>query len=387
MYTTLLAAASVAMAPVPTKIVDAHNAFAADLYAELGGKAGNLVLSPTSISTALAMTYAGARGGTAAQMVKTLRLPAGPFDVHGGYAALLSRLESSAVGDPELHVGNRLFGQKGGAFESAFLDVLSKKYGAPMEALDFAASPDPSRLFINAWVEKQTKSRIKDLLPASSIDASTRLVLTNAVYFKSSWLSAFDKKLTKDEAFGAKKVPTMHANRDASYFEDETAQVLELPYRSAGLDRAVSMVLVLPRAKDGAAKLTAKRTFELLETKTFGVREVDMAIPRFKITMSFELGETLKKLGMTDAFGPKADFSGISKTLPLFISRAIHKAFVDVNEEGAEAAGATAIVMTEGAVAIKQKAVFRADHPFVWALKDRSTGTLLFVGRVDDPSA
>lgn len=382
-----LLALSAALAPVPTKIVDAHNLFAADVYGELAKKPGNLVFSPTSISTALAMTYAGARGDTASQMAKTLHLPEGPFDVHGAYGALLSRLESSAAGDPELHVANRLFGQKGAPFESAFLDLTHAKYGAPMEALDFAKSPEPSRLFINAWVEKQTKSRIKDLLPEGTIDGSTRLVLTNAVYFKGSWLTAFDKKLTSDEAFGTKKVPTMHAMRGASYLDTDAAQILELPYKSAGVDHAVSMVIVLPHDKDGANKLGAKRAFELLQTKTMGFRDVQMSIPRFKATLPFSLGDVLKKLGMVDAFGSAANFTGISSSIPLSISHVIHKAFVDVNEEGTEAAAATAVVATKG---IKSEpvppVVFRADHPFLWALKDRSTGTLLFVGRVDDPN-
>ncbi|MBI2389635.1 MAG: serpin family protein [Deltaproteobacteria bacterium] len=381
----VLLATATALAPVSPKIVDADNAFAADLYAVVGKSPGNVVFSPTSIATALAMTWTGARGKTAMQMEKTLHLPPSPFDVHGGYGALLSRLESSGAGDPELHVANRLFGQKGLAFEAPFLATTKAHYGAGLEALDFAGAPEPSRLFINQWVEKQTRDRIKDLLPAGAVDSSTRLVLTNAVYFKGAWMTAFDKKATRDEPFGAKKVPTMHASQDASYFEAKDAQVLELPYKRASADHAVSMVIVLPREADGAAKLPAGRIFELLGTKTFSSREVDMSIPRFKTTMPLELGPVLKSLGMIDAFGASADFGGISKT-PMYISRAIHKAFVDVNEEGTEAAAATAIVMREGAAVPPPKVTFRADHPFVWALKDQSTGALLFVGRVDDPT-
>lgn len=386
MFPTLLAAVT-GLSPVPPKLVDADNALAVDLYAHVAKNPGNVVFSPTSIATALAMTYAGARGNTAAQMEKTLHIPPGPFDVHAGFGALLSRLESSAARDPELHVANRLFAQKGVAFEPAFLGITKSQYGAPLELLDFASAPDPSRVFINQWVEKQTKNRIKDLLPPAAVDGGTRLVLANAVYFKGAWVTAFDKKATRDDVFLAKKVPTMHASMHASYAESDDAQVLELPYERVNGEHGISMVIVLPREKDGAAKLPAKRLFELLGSKSFSHPEVEMSIPKWKTTMPLELGATLQALGMTDAFSPgKADFTGMTNQVRLFVSRAIHKAFVDVNEEGTEAAAATAIVMTEGAAMPEKRVVFRADHPYVWALKDQSTGTLLFVGRVDDPT-
>lgn len=387
MLPTILAAVTV-LAPVPPKLVDAQNAFAADLYGHVGKSPGNVVFSPTSIATALAMTSAGANGNTAVQMDKVLHVPAGPFDLHAGYSALLGRLESGGAGDPELRVANRLFGRKGMTFEAAFLATTKAQYHAPLEQLDFEKSAEPSRLFINDWVAKQTNARITDLLPAGAIVADTRLVLTNAVYFKGAWMTAFDKKATRDEAFGAKKVPTMHASQHALYAESSDAQVLELPYKRTSADRAVSMVIVLPRDKDGATKLTPKRLFELLGTHGFTSPEVDVSLPKWKTTMPLELGTTLQALGMTDAFGNNADFSRMSKLVPLKISRAIHKAFVDVNEEGTEAAAATAIVMVKaGAAAPEPKVTFRADHPFVWAIKDQSTGALLFVGRVDDPTS
>lgn len=384
-----LAALALALAPVPTAVVDASNDFAADLYGAIGAKAGNVVFSPASISTALAMTYGGARGVTAAQMVKTMHLPGPPFDVHAGYGALLGRLTSTAAGDPELRLANRLFGQKGWAMEAPFVSLAKDKYGAPVDLLDFKA-PEAARSTINGWVAGQTNDRIKDLIPAGVLDADTRLVLTNAVFFKGKWANAFDKKATTDQPFFAAKaspkVPTMRSTMTVGYADHADAQVLELPYLGKDPAHAASMILVLPKKKDGLGALGGKRTFELLRSKP-STTKVDVSLPRFKVTQPTDLNEILKGLGMTDAFkAGQADFSGIHKTEKLFISRALHKAFVQVDEEGTEAAAATAIVVaTEGAMPHPTPA-FQADHPFAWAIRDKSTGALLFVGRVDDPS-
>ena len=380
-----LFAAAVALAPVPTAVVDGNNDFGADLYGAIGAKPGNVVFSPASISTALAMTYAGARGDTAAQMAKTMHLPGAPFDVHAGYGALLTRLTSTATGDPELRVANRLFGQKGWTMEAPFLSITKDRYAAPVELLDFGAS-DAARGTINTWVDKQTGSRIKDLIPSGALSADTRLVLANAIYFKAKWATAFEKKATTDDAFfGVKaKVPTMHRTMTVGYADFADAQVLDLPYLGKDPNHAASMRVVLPKKKDGLGALGSKRTFELMRAKTSLV-EVVVSLPRFKVTQPTDLGVVLQGLGMVDAFKQgKADFSGIHKTEKLYVSKALHKAFVQVDEEGTEAAAATAIVVGTDSVSIP--VVFKADHPFAWALRDTSTGALLFAGRVDDPS-
>ncbi len=390
MLPLVLAAAS-ALAPVPTPIVDGANAFAEDLYAVVAKKPGNVVLSPASISTALAMTYAGAQGNTAKQMQKTLHLPA--TGVHEGFSSLLARLDSNGAGDPELRVANRLFGQKGSPFEAAFLSTVKTSYAAPLENLDFAKDPEAARGTINAWVQKQTGDHIKDLFPAQSIKSNARLVLTNAIYFKGKWATAFDKKQTTDDAFTASgtspKVPTMHLTAHFPYADAADAQVLELPYQYKDKDHALSMVVVLPKAKDGATTLGAKRLFELLRTPTSWNREAIVSLPRFSATIPLDLNPVLGQLGMTDAFDEtKANFNGMAdpKKLPLFLARAVHKAFIDVNEVGTEAAAATGVIIATPTSVAPAPVVFKADHPFVWAIRDKASNALLFVGRVDDPS-
>lgn len=383
-----LLAAAVALAPVPTAVVDANNDFGADLYGALATKAGNVVFSPASISTALAMTSAGARGDTANQMVKTLHLPGPPFDVHGGYGALMAKLTSTAAGDPELRVANRLFGQKGWTMEAPFVAIAKDKYGAPIELLDFGAA-QAARGTINGWVDKQTNARIKDLIPEGVLGPDTRLVLANAIYFKGQWATAFDKKLTFDEPFvgpkGTTKVPTMHRAMTVGYADFADAQVLDLPYLGKDPAHAASMRIVLPKKKDGLGALGSKRTFELLRAKVTTLKVI-VSLPRFSATQPTDLGPVLQGLGMVAAFqAGKADFSGIHKTEKLHISKALHKAFVQVDEEGTVAAAATAVVVETDSAMVQADPIFKADHPFAWAIRDTGTGALLFAGRVDEP--
>ncbi len=390
MLPLVLAAAS-ALAPVPTPIVDGANAFAEDLYALVAKKPGNVVFSPASISTALAMTYAGAQGETAKQMQKALHLPA--TKVHEGFSALLARLDSNGAGDPELRVANRLFGQKGSPFEAAFLNTVKTSYAAPLEGLDFTKDPEAARGTVNAWVQKQTSDHIKDLFPAQSIKTNARLVLVNAIYFKGKWATAFDKKQTTDDPFttsaASPKVPTMHLTASFPLTETTDAQVLELPYQFKDKDHSLSMVIVLPKAKDGAATLGTKRLFELLRTPTSWNREAVVSLPRFSATIPLDLNPTLAGLGITEAFDEtKANFNGIAdkNKMPLFLSRAVHKAFIDVNEVGTEAAAATGVVIAAPTSVAPAPVAFKADHPFVWAIRDKASNAILFVGRVDDPS-
>ena len=382
--------AGTAQAEDVAKVAEGCNQFAFDLYAHLLRQEGNLFLSPYSISTALAMTSAGARGETADQMAKVLCLPASGGTIHAAYSALQSDLNAAgAKGAFDLVVANRLWGQKGYKFLPDFLQLLDTSYSAGLEPLDFAADTEGSRKTINAWVERETRDKIKDLLKPGVLDAMTRLVLTNAIYFKGKWASEFDKKLTRDEDFFVtpeKKVaaPLMRQTAEFGYFDGGEMHALELAYQG---DR-LAMVVLLPKSKDGIEGLEAALTPNMLEGTCAGLRrrEVQVALPRFKTTAEFSLKDTLVAMGMADAFDPgRADFSGMTGAKDLSISAVVHKAFVDVNEEGTEAAAATAVVARMTAVA-EPPPEFRADHPFLFLIRDTKTGAILFLGRILDPT-
>lgn len=374
-------------------LVDGNSRFAFDLYRELAATPGNVFFSPYSISTALAMTSVGARGETESQMAKTLHFPFEPARLHPTYRALIG--ETNGVGRKrayQLSVANALWGQKGFGFAPAFLKTTRENYGAGLQEVDYVRSAEAARQSINSWVEKQTANKIKDLIPPGIVDQSTRLVLTNAIYFKASWLGGFEKQNTKVEAFHLAdgknvKVPMMRRGDSLSYFEEDGFQALELPYENHDL----SMIVVLPKAPDGLARLEKGLSNAEFGRIAKGMRphHVDVKLPRFKVTAQFKLKETLSKLGMAIAFSDGADFKGMTtkSTDELRISEVIHKAFVDVDEKGTEAAAATAVVMMLGGVPVRlQNVAFHADRPFLFVLRDNRTGSILFMGRLADPA-
>ena len=364
------------------------NAFGDALYDQVRGEAGNLFMSPLSVRVALAMTYGGAAGQTATQMAGALKLEGSAEQVHGSMAALQEELEDAASGDQLLAIANRLWGRGGEPFEGAFLQLTRSYYGAALEALNFGGDPEGSRETINAWVAERTADKIPELIPAGVIDGSTILVLTNAIYFKGRWESQFDPAKTKEADFhvGDKviRAPMMAQKAKIAYSETADAQAIELPYEGGRL----SMVIVLPRAKGGITALEGALAADGVAPylQAMRPREVEVELPRFKIESSFTLNDYLQKLGIVDAFTGAADFSGISRGGALMISQVIHKAFVEVNEEGTEAAAATAVVMTRSA-AVGRPARFVADHPFYFAIRDRQTGAVLFLGRLINPNA
>lgn len=377
------------LAPLPPAVVDGNTRFALDLYGHLRKRPGNLFFSPASISTALSMTWAGARGETAQQMASTLHFELPSEEQHAGQAALLARLSSSAAGAPLLSIANRIWSSNTLRIEPEFQRITAAHYGAAMELLDFADS-EAVRRRINAWVKQKTRDKIVDLLPPQSLTPAARMVLTNAIYFKGLWVTPFDKKQTRPQPFftpdGAKDVPLMIKTLEARYTERPDVQVLELPYKSRDPEHALSMVILLPRARDGLAQIEASLTAAQLGAYLGQLipSSVDVVLPRFKVTQSFQLNEALSALGMPLALDPdRADFSGIGPRL--HISKVIHKAFVDVNEEGTEAAAATAVLMATDSVPPPTPA-FRADHPFLFLLRDNKTGAVLFIGRVTDPT-
>jgi serpin B len=388
---------------VPAWVAEANNAFAADLYAKLATEKGNLFFSPNSIEIALAMTSAGARGKTYDEMAKVLRLPQWreaeglPYRNlnHQVLGAFLKELnaEKGPDGKPrgyQLSVANALWGQKGEPFLPEFLKLLKDNYGAGLSDVDFIKDTEGARKTINTWVEKETRDKIKDLIQPGVLGRDTRLVLTNAIYFKGNWAEQFKKEATKDEPFHLAadkevKAPLMNRTGEYGYFEDEALQGLRLPY----VGDELSMVILLPKKVGGLADLEKSLTLENLNAwmKKPRTRKVVVSIPKFKTTAEFELSKTLSAMGMPTAFTGNADFSGMSSEKGLLISKVIHKAFVDVNEEGTEAAAATAVVIARmSAVSEPPPPVFKADHPFLFLIRHEKTGAILFMGRVADPT-
>jgi len=372
-------------------VVRGNTSFALDLYGKLRTREGNLFMSPYSISTALAMTWGGACGETAAQMAKALHFNAPADQLHSVFAAMEVKLAAvQAKGKVRLSVANSLWPQQGYALLPEYLDLCKKHYGTTVVPQDYASAAVSARATINAWVEDKTNRKITNLIGPGVLSSMTRMVLVNAIYFKGNWASQFDAKLTQKLPFNAGgtcpvDVPTMFQKTEFGYFEDGDLQVLDLPY--AGND--LSMIVLLPRKIDGLGDLEAKLSPENLAVWTGKLErsKVKVFIPKFKMTSQFGLNNQLAALGITDAFTGKADFSGMNGRKDLYISAVIHKAFVDVNEEGTEAAAATGVIMNLKSARIEQPLpVFRADHPFLFFMRDNATGSILFLGRVADPS-
>lgn len=369
-------------------LVDGNTAFAVDLYHRLRDKPGNLFFSPTSISTALAMTYAGARGETAVQMAHTLHFTLPEEQLHPAFNALQDHLSAvQAQGAVALHVANSLWPQLDYAFLAAFLDICERHYGVAITPVDYGDS-EAARRRINAWVEEETQEKIKELLKPPHVNPLTTLILVNAIYFKGDWASQFDAARTQPAPFWVtpqKSAPTplMAQTLTCGYAEFDALQALELPY----VGDELSMIVLLPREQDGLAALERQLTAANLARWRGAIRrrEVEAWLPRFKLESEFELNKTLAALGMVDAFGDAADFSGMTGQRNLFISAVVHKAFVDVNENGTEAAAATAVGMTLSIP--PPPPTFRADHPFLFLIQERRTGSVLFLGRLVKPPA
>jgi serpin B len=373
--------------------VNGSNAFAVDLYAQLSKQPGNLFFSPESISTAFGMAYAGAHGQTATQMEHVFHFTLPPDRLHPAMGALLAEMNAQHK-DYELRVADALWAQQDASFLPDYLKLVQADYGAGFHRVNFKDSPESVRATINAWVEKQTNDKIKDLLSPGVVNHSTRLVLTNAIYFKGNWQDQFDTEATQKEEFHLSATqwviaPMMHRTDGYRYYDGGTFQALELPY--AGDE--IAMVVLLPKEKEGLASLeqlfasgVAGDWIQKLEP----VDKVILTLPRFTMTQQFELSGTLSAMGMAQALSNGADFSGMTGKPDFTISAAIHKAYIDVNEQGTEAAAATAIVMRATAARMPfpepPPIVFRADHPFLFILLDTRSGGMLFLGRVADPT-
>jgi serpin B len=381
----------------PKSLAMGNNQFAADLYGKLRETKGNLFFSPFSISTALAMSSAGARGNTLAEMTKALYLPTNPHEAFGNLHDRVFAHHQDIKRPFELTAANALWSHQGQPWRDEFKAILGKHYQASVIETDFVKS-EAARNAINAWVEKETRDKIKDLLPAGVITPLTRAVIANAVYFKADWKTQFKKELTKDRPFHIDSgepvdVPMMEQTGEFEYGETEldpesrladSVQVVEMPYVGGSL----SMVMLMPKTH-GLNRLESRLTEANLTewTKDLHKQSVRVRMPRFKFEPagSMKLNEPLKELGMVDAFDDlKADFTGMHSAKDvLYITAVMHKAFVDVNEEGTEAAAATGVVF--GLRSAVKETTFIADRPFLFLIRDVKSGTILFMGRVSNP--
>jgi serpin B len=374
--------------PAAATVAQDVNLFAADLYARLRStEQGNLFFSPQSISTALAMTYAGARGQTAEEMARTLHFTLPQDRLPPAYADLLRALRGGGTQGYRLSIANRLWGQRGLSFLDPFVEVTRRDYGAELGLVDFATNAEGARGEINAWVAKETEQKISDLIPAGVLGPNTRLVLANAIYFRGDWARQFEKSATREQPFHASggttvAVPLMFARMTVGFAAQPDAgfKVVELPYKGDDL----SMLVLLPDAPDGLADMDAKLTAENLGRWTTGLgrREVLVYLPRFTVESGFGLGSMLAAMGMPLAFSDRADFSGMNGERDLSISAVLHKARVDVDEQGTEAAAATGVAVGVRAMRPEEPPTFRADHPFVFFIRHNPTGAILFLGRL-----
>ena len=382
-------------------IADSNNRFSASLYrtitkgAENAGS--NVFFSPFSISSALALTFEGARGTTADEIRSVFFFPANESVLRQGFNATNAAINQRNAGYT-LSTANALWAENTSAFLPEYTNIAEQYYGANTTNLDFIGQPDTSRQIINAWVADRTNNKIQNLLPEGSISPATRLVITNAVYFKGTWEKQFDPNQTTDTPFtkpdGTTVVASMmqKTDKDAVYPYAETAdlQMLILPYTATN-GTGLSMIVLLPKGNDLSAidLYLDPANLSALE-QSASSRRVTVYIPKFKIESQYSLKETLSTMGMPTAFSTAADFSGMDGARDLYISDVIHKACIEVNEEGTEATAATGVVMNMAAVASGSEPpvpVFRADHPFVFFIQENNTGTILFTGRVTDPTS
>ena len=367
-------------------LVPAINAFTSASYKQLSGGDANLILSPFNIATALSMALAGASGKTASEIRSVLHLHADPtYDA--ALAALLADLNQAGnTPGNQLHTANGLWVQKGFVVQSPFQTTLANHYHAPLTLLDFIANPEVARAQINQWTEEQTNNKITNLFPSGSINSQTRLVLASAIYFYGKWESPFLTSRTQPAPFNLSAGNTAQAsfmNQTAhfGYFETPSAQILEMPYAGTGF----AFDVLLPKTVTGLPALEKSLTPESLTAWLGSLtdKNVQLSLPKFRAESEFSLSSALSAMGMPVAFTAQADFSGIDSQRGLAISEVMHKAFVDVAEQGTEAAAATGITMRATAMRMTEPpVVFRADHPFLFLIRYTKSGAILFIGRL-----
>ncbi len=375
-------------------LIEGNTAFTLDLYNTLNGHGGNLILSPFSLSMALGMTYAGVRGESASQMKNVLHFDLEQDRLHPAFKNLIDNLfDRQKPSENELKIANALWCQKGIKLEPSFLDLVNTCYRAPLKQVDFKSSPDVALRTINNWIRHETGERIEELIPSGMINSDTDLVLGNAIYFKGKWAIPFNKRLTQEATFilGYRKtvpVQMMHQTGEYGFLETPELKILELPY----LGDELSMILFLPNQLNGLSAIEKLLTTANIKKWLSNIhqREVELYLPKFNVLSAFRLDEMLKSLGMTDLFKKSgANFSGMLQGSdvegPIHLQAIIHKAFVGVDEVGTEATAFSAVTVAVECMSIDESVVFRADHPFIFLIRDKLTETILFFGRVTNP--
>jgi serine protease inhibitor len=389
MTTPTAAKAGPASEAPSAQLARADTQFALDLYADLKARPGNLFFSPYSILTCLALCYSGASGNTHKQMAEVLHLPPNQQTLNAAVGPLQQALDRAQVQDGvRLRIANALWAQDGHPFLPAFLALARTQYQANLNQADFKTSPASAIHAINRWISERTEGKIPAMLGPGSLNEATRLVIANAIYFKAAWMRPFPKTETKSQPFfvsGGRQaqVQMMHHMDTIPYTENRQFQAVELPYTGD----ALAMLILLPKRGQSLEELESDLTPAFLANclKAMNTRKVNLFLPRFKLDMALELAPELAKMGMPDAFSRKADFSGIDGARNLFVSAVSHKARVEVGEEGTEAAAATTAHFSMLAVPAHRPPpppVFRADHPFLFFIREKSAGVLLFVGRL-----
>ncbi|MBN1273456.1 MAG: serpin family protein [Candidatus Aminicenantes bacterium] len=370
-------------------IVKSNNIFGFDLYHRYKGEEGNLFFSPYSISSALSMTYEGAKEKTAEEMRAVLHLPADINTIHSAFKIIYEEL-NKADKSYKLTTANALWAQKDYAFVKEYFSVVEKYYGGRVTNLNFKTKTEKARLTINSWVEDKTNDKIKDLIPKGILSPETRLVLTNAIYFKADWLQQFSGENTKERKFllsSGQEVNAQMMHKTSHFFYGETdhIQILEMDY----VGRDLSMLIILPKEND-IGKIESIISPQNLDAwkNSMKSERVRVALPKFSFETKYFMAEDLKEMGMPTAFRyPDADFTGMSPTGELCINEVIHQTFVEVAEYGTEAAAATAVTMRAGsALQQEQPKIFNADHPFIFIIQQKDTGNILFIGRLSDPT-
>ncbi|MFA5460336.1 MAG: serpin family protein [Candidatus Paceibacterota bacterium] len=376
-------------------VIDANNQFALDYYNQVkGDRNNNIFFSPFSISSAFAMVYEGARGQTSEEIQSVFYFPENDDLRREEYMTMFNRINDDKK-EYEINIANALWAQRDYQFIAEYLNTIEKYYEGEITNLDFKNDSENSRITINNWVENQTNDKIRDLIPSGMIQTDTKLILTNAIYFLGEWIQQFNVDDTKEENFRINKndtVKVMMMQRTDSkavfnYTENRDLQILEMPYSGEEL----SMLILLPK-NNNLEKLENLLSVSRLSDwkKNLEEKRVKVFIPRFKFESKSFIGELLQKMGVSIAFSDFANFSGITQEIEgLKIDEVIHQAFIEVNEEGTEAAAATAVVLTPmsaGGIKIPEIPVFRADHPFIFLIQEKSTGNILFMGRVVNPT-